>query len=97
MIDEKFLDVVFVMLLVTATLGPIMTQRYAPLMLASPETSVRHQEECPRVSEPDGLTVTSASSGGDWVSAFSVPWRRCVGTADTSRLTRTSFRAPLNP
>ena len=43
LIDEKVLDVVFVMLLVTATLGPIMTQRYAPLMLASPETSVRHR------------------------------------------------------
>jgi Kef-type K+ transport system membrane component KefB len=38
LIDEKILDVVFVLILVTATLGPIMTQRYAPLMLASSET-----------------------------------------------------------
>jgi len=28
---------VFVLILVTATLGPIMTQRYAPLMLTSSE------------------------------------------------------------
>ena len=37
LIDEKVLDVVFVLIVVTATLGPIMTQRYAPLMLASSE------------------------------------------------------------
>ena len=37
LIDEKILDVVFVLILVTATLGPIMTQRYAPLMLESSE------------------------------------------------------------
>jgi len=35
LIDETVLDVVFVLILVTATIGPIMTQRYAPLMLAS--------------------------------------------------------------
>jgi Kef-type K+ transport system membrane component KefB len=35
LLDEKILDVVFVLILVTATIGPIMTQRYAPLMLAS--------------------------------------------------------------
>ena len=37
LIDERILDVVFVLIVVTATLGPIMTQRYAPLMLASSE------------------------------------------------------------
>ena len=35
LIDENVLDVVFVLILVTATIGPIMTERYAPLMLAS--------------------------------------------------------------
>ena len=34
LIDENVLDVVFVLILVTATIGPIMTERYAPLMLA---------------------------------------------------------------
>ena len=34
LIDETILDVVFVLILVTATIGPIMTERYAPLMLA---------------------------------------------------------------
>jgi Kef-type K+ transport system membrane component KefB len=34
LIDEKILDVVFVLILVTATLGPILTQQYAPLMRA---------------------------------------------------------------
>jgi hypothetical protein len=29
--------VVFVLIVVTATIGPIMTQHYAPLMLASSE------------------------------------------------------------
>jgi Na+:H+ antiporter len=43
LIDEKILDVVFVLILVTATLGPIMTQRYAPSMLASSETRL-HKE-----------------------------------------------------
>jgi Kef-type K+ transport system membrane component KefB len=37
LLDQKILDVVFVLILVTATLGPIMTQRYAPLMMASSE------------------------------------------------------------
>jgi len=37
LIDERILDVVFVLIVVTATLGPIMTQRYAPLMLAASE------------------------------------------------------------
>ena len=37
LIDEKILDVVFVLILVTTTLGPIMTQRYAPSMLESSE------------------------------------------------------------
>jgi len=37
LLDQKLLDVVFVLILVTATLGPIMTQRYAPSMLASSE------------------------------------------------------------
>jgi Kef-type K+ transport system membrane component KefB len=40
LIDERILDVVFVLILVTATLGPIMTRRYAPLMLASSEPTV---------------------------------------------------------
>jgi Kef-type K+ transport system membrane component KefB len=38
LITGEILDVVFVLILVTATLGPVMTQRYAPLMLASSET-----------------------------------------------------------
>jgi Na+:H+ antiporter len=38
LIDERILDVVFVLIVVTATLGPVMTQHYAPLMLASSET-----------------------------------------------------------
>ena len=35
LIDEKILDVVFVLIVVTATIGPIMTQHYAPLLRAS--------------------------------------------------------------
>jgi Na+:H+ antiporter len=35
LIDEKILDVVFVLILVTATLGPILTQHYAPSMRPS--------------------------------------------------------------
>ena len=35
------LMVVFVLILVTATIGPIMTQRYAPLMLASSRSTER--------------------------------------------------------
>jgi hypothetical protein len=38
LITGEILDVVFVLILVTATLGPVMTQRDAPLMLASSET-----------------------------------------------------------
>ena len=41
LIDENVLDVVFVLILVTATIGPIMTQRYAPLMLASSRSTAR--------------------------------------------------------
>jgi Na+:H+ antiporter len=41
LIDETVLDVVFVLILVTATIGPIMTQRYAPLMLASSRSTER--------------------------------------------------------
>jgi len=41
LIDENVLDVVFVLILVTATIGPIMTERYAPLMLASSRSSER--------------------------------------------------------
>ena len=33
--DEKILDVVFVLILVTATIGPILTQHYAPLLRVS--------------------------------------------------------------
>ena len=32
LIDEKILDVVFVLILVTASLGPILTQHYAPML-----------------------------------------------------------------
>jgi Kef-type K+ transport system membrane component KefB len=41
LIDETVLDVVFVLILVTATIGPIMTERYAPLMLASSRSTER--------------------------------------------------------
>jgi Kef-type K+ transport system membrane component KefB len=41
LIDQTVLDVVFVLILVTATIGPIMTQRYAPLMLASSRSTER--------------------------------------------------------
>jgi hypothetical protein len=34
LIDEKILDVVFVLILVTATIGPILTQHYTPLRRA---------------------------------------------------------------
>jgi len=37
LIDQNVLNVVFVLIVVTATIGPIMTQHYAPLMLASSE------------------------------------------------------------
>jgi hypothetical protein len=37
LIDERILDAASVLIVVTATLGPIITQRYAPLMLASSE------------------------------------------------------------
>jgi Na+:H+ antiporter len=45
LITQEILDVVFVLILVTATLGPIMTQRYAPLMLASSETRVDEKKD----------------------------------------------------
>src|SRR5262249_7160633 len=41
LVDRRIFDVVFVLILVTATIGPIMTQRYAPLMLASPRSTER--------------------------------------------------------
>ena len=41
LIDETVLDVVFVLILVTATIGPIMTEHYAPLMLASSRSTER--------------------------------------------------------
>jgi Kef-type K+ transport system membrane component KefB len=40
LIDEKILNVVLVLIVTTATLGPIMTQRYAPRMLKSSEDRV---------------------------------------------------------
>ena len=49
LIDGRILDVVFVLMLTTATLGPLMTQRYAPLMLES-ETYIS--------PEPDTLKGT---------------------------------------
>jgi hypothetical protein len=36
--------VVFVVILVTATLGPVMTQRYAPLMLAPSKTRIDEKD-----------------------------------------------------
>jgi Na+:H+ antiporter len=45
LITSEILDVVFVLILVTATLGPVMTQRYAPLMLASSETGVDEKKD----------------------------------------------------
>jgi Kef-type K+ transport system membrane component KefB len=44
LITQEILDVVFVLILVTATLGPILTQRYAPLMLASSKTRVDEKD-----------------------------------------------------
>jgi Kef-type K+ transport system membrane component KefB len=41
LIDENVLDVVFVLILVTGTIGPIMTQHYAPLMLAASKRTER--------------------------------------------------------
>jgi len=45
LITGEILDVVFVLILVTATLGPIMTQRYGPLMLASEETGMSARKD----------------------------------------------------
>jgi hypothetical protein len=44
LIDHDILNVVFVLILVTATAGPIMTQHYAPLMLASSTGDTQHHE-----------------------------------------------------
>jgi Na+:H+ antiporter len=41
LMDQNILNVVFVLILVTATVGPIMTQHYAPLMLASSRSADR--------------------------------------------------------
>ena len=41
LIDQNILNVVFVLILVTATVGPIMTQHYAPSMLASSRSADR--------------------------------------------------------
>jgi Kef-type K+ transport system membrane component KefB len=49
LIDGRILDAVFVLMLTTATLGPLMTQRYAPLMLKSQPS---------RGSEPEALSGT---------------------------------------
>ena len=43
LIDNNILNVVFVLILVTATAGPIMTQHYAPLMLASSTDDTHHK------------------------------------------------------
>jgi hypothetical protein len=45
LITGEILDVVFVLIVVTATLGPIMTQRYGPLMLASEETGMSARKD----------------------------------------------------
>ena len=37
LIDKRILDMVFVLVVVTATLGPILTEHYAPMMLKSSE------------------------------------------------------------
>jgi hypothetical protein len=44
LIDRRILDMVFVLILVTATLGPILTEHYAPLMLKSAERRNRQDE-----------------------------------------------------
>ncbi|MCI0664330.1 MAG: cation:proton antiporter, partial [Acidobacteria bacterium] len=49
LIDERILDAVFVLMLTTATLGPLMTQYFAPLMLES---------ESSRSFEPEALSGT---------------------------------------
>ena len=43
LIDHNILNVVFVLILVTATAGPILTQHYAPLMLASSTDDTHHR------------------------------------------------------
>jgi hypothetical protein len=43
LVDGNILNVVFVLILVTATAGPIMTQHYAPLMLASSTSNAHHE------------------------------------------------------
>jgi hypothetical protein len=43
LIDQNILNVVFVLILVTATAGPIMTQHYAPLMLAASTDHTHHE------------------------------------------------------
>ena len=43
LIDGRILDVVFVLILVTSTIGPIMTQHYAPQMLAASDTRLHRK------------------------------------------------------
>jgi len=45
LIDKRILDMVFVLIVVTATLGPILTEHYAPLMLQSAERGNRQDPE----------------------------------------------------
>lgn len=43
LVDRRIFDTVFVLILVTATIGPIMTQRYAPLMLEASKDPSRQK------------------------------------------------------
>jgi Kef-type K+ transport system membrane component KefB len=43
LVDRRIFDAVFVLILVTATIGPIMTQRYAPLMLEASKDPSRQK------------------------------------------------------
>jgi len=45
LIDKRILDMVFVLIVVTATLGPILTEHYAPLTLQSAERGNRQDPE----------------------------------------------------
>jgi hypothetical protein len=45
LIDRRILDMVFVLIVVTATLGPILTEHYAPLMVKSNEGGSRQGTE----------------------------------------------------
>jgi Kef-type K+ transport system membrane component KefB len=52
LIDERVLDAVFVLMLTTSTLGPIMTQHYAPLM---PESQPSRSPEPEALKDTPGV------------------------------------------